>query len=111
MNAETKSPGALALLEASLRNLLLGEHSSLTLSFNDHAPSYVTAQGWHDEYGFYQGGENDNIDWPSEEERLKALRENSVWVLQWYPRTPIGFNCIGASSLPSLFAYLATQGD
>lgn len=109
---EVAKPGALALLEASLRSLLPGEHSSLTIGFNDdHAANYVTAQEWFDEWGHYQGGDKDYIDWASEEERLKALRENSVWTLQWYPNTPIGFNRIGASSLPALFAYLATQGD
>lgn len=83
-----------------LMKLLNGKFSSLSISFNeDHACNYTTAQGWHDEWGFYGGGRSDDrIEWASEEERLKALRENSVWTIQWYPDTPVGFNCVGAST-------------
>lgn len=93
-------------LEQKLRHLLKGEYSSLTIGFNDdHACNYATAQRFHDEWGAYQGG-NCRIDWVSEEERQKALNENSVWTLQWYPETPVGFNCIGASSLAALIGGL-----
>lgn len=87
-------------LQAALRSLLKGQHSSLTIGFNDdHACNYVTAEGWRDEYGFYGGDEKDIIDWASDEEREKAIRENSVWTVQWYPDTPVGFFCVGASTL------------
>lgn len=80
--------------------LLNGKYSSLTIGFNEnHACNYTDAQGWHDEWGFYGGGaDNDIICWASEEERLKAIRENSVWSIQWYPETPVGFCCVGAST-------------
>ena len=83
-----------------LLTLLNGEFSSLTIGFNDdHASNHATAQRWHDEWGFYGGGrDDDRITWPSEEERLKAIRENSVWTIQWYPETPVGFCCVGAST-------------
>lgn len=83
-----------------LKTLLEGEFSSLTIGFNDdHACNYATAQRWHDEWMEYGGGnDNDRIDWPSEEERLKAISENSVWTIQWYPNSPVGFNCVAAST-------------
>lgn len=99
---------ALAKLEAELRQLLSGEYSSLTIAFNEqHAANYATAQRWHDEWGMYGGGaDHDHVTWVSEEERVAALACNSVWTCHWYPNTPVGFNCIGASSLPALISAL-----
>jgi predicted protein tyrosine phosphatase len=95
-------------IEASLRSLLHGKFSSLTIGFNEnHAANYVTAKGWRDEYGFYAADDKDVINWASEEERQKAISDNSVWTLQWYPETPVGFHCIGASSLSALIAAAA----
>lgn len=39
------------------------------------------------------------VSWASEEEKAKAIAENSVWTLQWYPMTPVGFCQVGASTL------------
>lgn len=99
------------LVERELRALLKGEHSSLTIGFNDdHACNYATAQEWHDEWGQYGGGaDDDRIDWVSEEERQKAIANNSVWTCQWYPHTPVGFHCVGASSLDALLAHLRRE--
>jgi hypothetical protein len=97
-------------LEASLRSLLKGQHSSLTIGFNDdHASNYVTAEGWRDEYGFYSGDERDIITWASDEERAKAIQENSVWTIQWYPNTPVGFCCVGASTLRAAVGFALNE--
>lgn len=86
--------------------LLQGEFSSLTIGFNDdHACNYVTAQGYRDKFGRYSGDDEDIIDWVSPEEREKALRENSVWTIQWYPATPVGFYCVGASTFEAACEY------
>lgn len=97
---------ALEALERDLRGLLNGEHSFLSIGFNDgHAPNYATAQKWHDECGFYGGGHGADVsEFVSEDERAEALRTNSVWSIQWYPETPVGFCDLKASSLPALFA-------
>lgn len=91
--------------------LLKGEFSALTISFNDeHACNYVSAQGWHDEWGMYGGGsETDCIQWASEDERQKAIRDNSVWTIQWYPNTPVGFYCVGASTFEAAARYALEQ--
>ena len=87
-----------------LLKLLHGEFSSLVIGFNDdHAPNYATAQQFSDEYG------DGRIDWASEEERQKALRENSVWTIQWYPHTPVGFTCVGASSFEAAARYALSK--
>ena len=82
-----------------LLKLLHGEFSSLTIAFNEaHASNHVDAKGWRDEFGFYTGDAGDFIQWVSDEERERAIRENSVWTIHWYPETPVGFCCVGAST-------------
>lgn len=91
-------------VEQSLRALLKGEHSSLSLSFNElHAPNYQTAEE------FLRDNPEDDADWSSAEEREKAIQTNSVWRLQWYPDTPVGFHAVQASSLGAIFAALGKE--
>lgn len=95
-----------------LLQLLNGKFSSLTISFNeDHAPSYETAQEWHDRTGRYRSeGDDQRINWVSEAERLKAISENAVWTIQWYPQTPNGFYCVGASSFEAAARFALEVG-
>jgi hypothetical protein len=79
--------------EADLKKLLEGEFSSLSITFNDHAGNYCSAAQAID-LGLY-----DHVDWVSDAEKQKARDNNSVWVIQWYPSTPVGFNAVAASSL------------
>lgn len=86
-------------LETKLRGLLKGEFSSLTISFNEqHASNYCDAKKFAEEYDHYGMSE----DWISEEDRVAALAGNSVWSMQWYQDTPVGFYIKHASSLPKL---------
>jgi hypothetical protein len=56
--------------------------------------------------GLYQSTEDycadKDEDWVSEYERLKAIQTDSVWTIQWYPNTPIGFIKMNASTLEAL---------
>ena len=91
-------------LEMQLRDLLKGKCSSLSLTFNDEcAPNYQTVEQWCGPEG---PPEDMQPDWVSLEEKEQAIARNSMWTLQWYPNTPVGFNRISASSLPAIFAYL-----
>jgi hypothetical protein len=59
---------------------------SLTLSRNDeHATNYMTAADWIEQFPEDFADEE-----PAEVERMKAT--NTIWTLQIYPNTPIGFN-------------------
>ncbi len=92
-----------AELEALLRGLLTGEHTSLVVSFNDgHACNYVDART------FYDRGGNEDLDtgWVSPEEREKALETNSVWECHWFPRTPVVSCSLKASTLGALLEAL-----
>jgi hypothetical protein len=84
----------------------LPEHKcGLYLTHNEHRDSYEGVEEWIVDQETF-GGQS-RFDWTSPEEREKAIRDDSVWVLQWYPNTPVGFNCIAASSLDALAAYFA----
>ena len=60
--------------------------NSYTLSYNDgHKPNYMTAEEWLDTCKYmYQH--------VSKETREKMIANDSIWTLQVYPNTPIGFN-------------------
>lgn len=81
---------------------------SLTVSFNEHAGLYQTAEEWlADNESLHPDGPR--WDWVSPEEREKAIRENSVWTLQWYPDTPVGFCMLAAASFDVLMAAAQEQ--
>ena len=74
----------------------LPEHKcGLHLSHNEHRDVYETIEEFYDAEDF-----------ASLEEWNKAVAEDSVWVLHWYPDTPIGFNRIAASTLEAIEAAL-----
>ena len=63
----------------------------LHLSHNEHRDVYETVEKFYDVDSFI-----------SMEELTKAISEDSVWVLRWYPETPIGFHRIAASTLEAI---------
>ena len=79
----------------------LPEHKcGLHLSHNEHLDVYETVEE------FYDPG-----DFVSEAEWLKAIKEDGVWVLHWYPNTPIGFTRIAASTLDALESALREKNN
>ena len=77
----------------------LPEHKcGLYLTHNEHRDVYETVEDFYNPDYFV-----------SKEEWEKAISEDNVWVLQWYPETPIGFNIIAASSLEAIQAKLKEE--
>jgi hypothetical protein len=76
-------------------NWLPPHKCGLHLSHNEHRDVYETI---HDFY--------DADDFISPEEWHEAVAKDSVWVLHWYPETPIGFIRMAASTLEALEAKL-----
>ena len=77
----------------------LPEHKcGLHLSHNEHRDVYETVEQFYDVDDFI-----------SEEEWHKAVAEDSVWVLHWYPNTPVGFTRIAASTLEAIEAKLRSK--
>ena len=87
-------------LETLLKSLVKGQYSSIYLSWNeDFSVNYEMADTWYN-------SDSDLQDWVSYDEKIKAITENSVWTLQWYPDTPIGSCILRASSLQAIIDYL-----
>jgi len=72
-------------------NWLPKHKCGLHLSHNEHRDVYETVEEFYDVDSFI-----------SIEELAKAISEDSVWVLHWYPETPIGFYRIAASTLEAI---------
>jgi len=72
-------------------NWLPAHKCGLHLTHNEHRDVYETVEE------FYEPD-----DFVSPEEWGKAVAEDSVWVLQWYPNTPVGFYKIAASTLDAI---------
>ena len=71
--------------------------SSLHLSHNgDHSCNYTTAKEWIEEYAPSWFNEDD----PQEIEQMKQL--DTIWTLQVYPDTPVGFVVWNGASLDSV---------
>ena len=63
---------------------------------------YLEHNQYKDYYDSIEEGVASLDSWVSEEERQKALATGEIWVLQWYPDTPVGFNRLAASSLEAV---------
>lgn len=70
--------------------------ASLSLEHNEHKSSYESIEEWTAFLGL------SDDEWASPGEKEKAIREDSLWMLQWYPETPIGFHRIAASSIEAI---------
>lgn len=78
-------------------SLLKNNHLYLTRN-SDHAPNYMSAAEWIDSAG--PGAETFD-DVPPEE--LQRMREtNTIWTLQVYPHTPIGFWAFSGATAESV---------
>jgi predicted anti-sigma-YlaC factor YlaD len=79
----------------------LPEHKcGLHLTHNEHRDVYETVAE------FYEAD-----DFVSPEEWRKAIEEDSVWVLHWYPDTPVGFYRVCASTLTAIEQAIRARGQ
>lgn len=69
----------------------LPKHVTLTIEHNPHASDYATAAQWLEN--------NYARDFADVLDADEIKRTNEVWVVRWYPNTPVGFQCVAASTL------------
>ena len=74
---------------------------SFIIENNPHRFHYTTVQGFIDQIdnGIILGP---YMFWVSDEEKLKAIKNDEMWSLQFYPDTPLGSYMIYASSFEAL---------
>lgn len=77
----------------------LSEVNELMFDFNGHMGSYMSIEEYYEDCLHMD-------DWVSPEERERALANNQVWCLHWYPNTPIGSYKILCHSLEVGIKYL-----
>ena len=77
---------------------------NLHIEKNPHSVGYQTAEQFLNEDSW---GSNLSID---PEEKEKAIKNNEIWTIQWYPNTPIGFYSAAFSSLEALLLYAESVG-
>jgi hypothetical protein len=102
MMSDDKPPMSAVLVARAFEVMLPAHDAELMLNHNPHLNVYETVEGWTSDF--------DREDWVSPVEKQKAIATNELWVLQWYPNTPIGFNRIAAASLSAIAQYLADNG-
>lgn len=76
--------------------------AALYITHNDHKAVYYTIE---DHYSI------DDREWVSPEEKQKAIEQDSVWELHWYPDTPIGSYKVVASSLEAIQKHMMENGN
>ena len=59
--------------------------ASLFITHNNHKLYYETVER------ALESGTYDRDDFPDEAEIQAAIKTDSVWTIQWYPLTPLGF--------------------
>lgn len=69
----------------------------LILEHNPHHGMYESASLWI--------AESDHVDWESEESKQAAIDADSIWTLQWYQNTPVGFIAVAAPTLADLIRF------
>jgi hypothetical protein len=94
-------------LETFLLGLMKGKFTSLNIQYNQNTANYVSVKEYVEEYqpDWYKGC------WVSPEEEQKAKDTDSLWEIQVYPLTPIGFYNYAASSLEALVEHLVKEGE
>ena len=67
----------------------------LYLTHNEHRDIYQPIEEW-------VRNNLDDDDWVTPEEKALAIAADEVWVLKWYPDTPVGFYRRVGSTLESV---------
>jgi hypothetical protein len=84
--------------------ITLPEVNSLHITFNQHMSNYETIE----EMEFSMGRTRGTFGWASDEERSKAIANNSLWTAQLYNLTPVGCYQVAASSLEAVLRALVS---
>ena len=59
----------------------------------------------------YMKDHMENYEWESDETRQRAIDTDSIWTLQWYPDTPIGFCAVAAPTLEELLTFALKENS
>jgi hypothetical protein len=86
------------LAAAPERKPMFPRHLTLTLEHNPHKLCSQPLAEYLDDH-------HRDVQFETDAERDRALAEDSLWVLQWYPDTPVGFLAVAAADPVALIRY------
>ena len=79
----------------------LPKHIALTIEHDPHKVYYETVEQYLD-----QGDLSDSDVWISEEDKQFCLENNTLWLVYWYPHTPVGYFNVYGSDLNKILEYI-----
>lgn len=94
-------------IAAALVALLPRHDAGISIERAPNRGTYETVREWIASCESYGGAPH----WPSPEARQRAIDTDDVWVMQWYPDTPVGSYCVAAPTLAELLAYASKSSD
>ena len=83
-------------------NSLPPHKCGLTIYHNPHKNGHQSVEE------FVSGCDYDDDEWATEDSRQRASDTDELWVMQWYPETPIGFVRIAAATFNEMIEGAAT---
>lgn len=84
---------------------LFPKNLSLSLEHNEH-------KNYYDDIGdFINSLKYNDEDFVSLEEKQRCIDTDEIWVLQYYPNTPVGYNLIIASTLDAILEQVQKDKD
>jgi len=79
----------------------LPEHeASLHITHNQHKAYYDPIER------YIEDNDIEDDDWATPTSRKRAIETDSIWELQWYPNTPVGFNVLYGATLEEILQTL-----
>lgn len=78
---------------------------SWSIEFNDHKSVYETTRQTIEDHE----GRGNLMKFQSPAMRQKAIDTDSIYFLQWYNQTPVGFYCFAAPTLEDLAEYVLSS--
>lgn len=76
-------------------------HLALTIEHNPHKVFYETVE----QHLYEQDLSDDNV-WIDPEDKKKCIETDNLWMIHWYPHTPIGYHIMYGSSLEQLLDHI-----
>ena len=81
----------------------LPKHIHLSIEHQPHAVCYESAQEWMDR------NDRDGFADVEPEDAELMISTGEIWVVQWYPNTPIGFCAVAAATLERALELAASE--
>ena len=73
--------------------MVFPKHINMTIEHQPHAAYYESVEDW-----LAKSKREDHVD-VLPEDAAEMLKTGDVWVIQWYPNTPVGFRVVAAATL------------